>query len=103
MEMQSMLAERVLEWHQQWKEEGLQEGREQGLQEGRREGLQQGLAAERTLLLRQAGARFGDACAEALAPLLESRHSAEELAEVGEWLVTYDTGEAVLARVRMLP
>jgi hypothetical protein len=50
MEMQSMLAERVLEWHQQWKEEGLQ----------------QGLSAERALLLRQVRKRFGDACAEAL-------------------------------------
>jgi hypothetical protein len=91
-EMHSMLAERVLEWTQQWKEEGLQAGRQ--------EGLQQGLAAERGLLLRQARKRFGEACALALAPLLETRHSPEELAEVGEWLVIYDTGEALLARVR---
>jgi hypothetical protein len=109
MEMQSMLAERVLEWHQQWKEEGLQEGRQEGrregLQEGRREGLQQGLqqglSAERALLLRQARKRFGDTYAEALAPLLERYDNPEALAEVGEWIVTYDTGEALLARVRM--
>lgn len=38
-EVQTMLAERVLEWTQQWKEAGRREGRQ--------EGLQQGLAAER--------------------------------------------------------
>ena len=85
-----MLAERVIEWTQQWKEEGLQEG------------LQQGLAAERALLLRQVRKRFGDACAQALAPLLERRDNLEELAEIGEWIVTYDTGEALLAKVRMV-
>jgi hypothetical protein len=91
-----MLAERVLEWTQQWKEEGLQAGRQEGLQQG----LQQGLAAERGLLLRQARKRFGEACALALVPLLEMRQNPEELAEIGEWLVTYDTGAALLARVR---
>ena len=89
-EMQSMLAERVIEWTQQWKEEGLQEG------------LQQGLAAERALLLRQVRKRFGDACAQALAPLLERRDNLEELAEIGEWIVTYNTSEALLAKVRMV-
>jgi flagellar biosynthesis/type III secretory pathway protein FliH len=87
-----MLAERVLEWSQQWKEEGLQQGRQ--------EGLQQGLAVERALLLRQAQKRFGEASAQALAPLLERRMTPEALAEIGEWIVTYDTGEALLARVR---
>jgi hypothetical protein len=91
-EMHSMLAERVMEWTQQWKEEGLQ----QGLQEG----LQQGLAAERALLLRLARKRFGEACAQALAPLLEGRDNPEDLAEIGEWIVTYDTDDALLARVR---
>jgi flagellar biosynthesis/type III secretory pathway protein FliH len=92
MEVQTMLAERVIEWTQQWKEEGLREGR--------REGLQQGLVAERTLLVRQARRRFGEACAEALAPLLETYEETEILAEVGEWIVTYDSGEALLANVR---
>ena len=104
-----MLAERVIEWTQEWKEEGLregrreglQEGRQEGLQQGRQEGLQQGLAAERTLLMRQARRRFGEACAEALAPLLETCEETEALAEVGEWLITCDSGEALLARVRM--
>ena len=100
-----MLAERVIEWTQQWKEEGLREGRreglQEGLQEGRQQGLQQGLEAERALLMRQARSRFGEACAEALAPLLERCEETEALAEVGEWIVTCDSAEALLDRVRM--
>ena len=115
-----MLAERVIEWTQQWKEEGLREGRreglqqglqeglqqglqeglQQGLQEGLQQGLQQGLLAERALLLRQARRRFGEAGAEALAPLLERCEETEALAEVGEWLVTCDSAKALLDRVR---
>jgi hypothetical protein len=51
-------------------------------------------------LLRLARKRFGEACVQALAPLLERRDSPEELAEIGEWIVTYDTDDALLARVR---
>jgi flagellar biosynthesis/type III secretory pathway protein FliH len=90
---------------QQGRQEGLQQGRQeglqQGLQQGRQEGLQQGLSAERALLLRQAHKRFGDACAAALTPLLEQCDNPETLAEIGEWIITYDTGEALLAQVRM--
>ncbi len=87
-----MLAERVIEWTQQWKEEGLREGLQQG--------LQQGLAAERALLVRQARRRFGEACAAALAPLLETCEEPEALAEVGEWIVTCDSEETLVARAR---
>jgi len=48
--MQDMLAKRVREWTQQWQEEGAQ----------------QGLAAERTVLLRQARKRFGEACTQSI-------------------------------------
>ena len=91
-----MLAERVSEWTQEWKEQG----RRQGLREARREERRAALAAERALLLRQTQKRFGDACAQALAPLLAKRRTQEALEEVGEWIVTYDTGEAFLARVQ---
>ena len=37
---------------------------------------------------------------QALAPLLAKRRTQEALEEVGEWIVTYDTGEAFLARVQ---
>jgi hypothetical protein len=95
-EVQSMLAERVMEWTQQWKEEGLEQGRQEGLEQGRQEGL----AAERALLLRLVRRRFGEACAQALAPLLEGQSDPDTLAEIGEWIITCDTGEAFLARVR---
>jgi hypothetical protein len=32
---------------------------------------------------------------------LERRDNPEELAEIGEWIVTYDRGEAWLARIRV--
>ncbi len=51
-EVNTMLAERVMEWTEQWKEQGLQ----QGLQRGIQRGLQQGEAA---LLARLAERRFG--------------------------------------------
>jgi hypothetical protein len=34
------------------------------------------------------------------APLLEACGETETLAEVGEWIVTYDSGEVLRARVR---
>ena len=103
LEVQSMLAERVIEWTEAWKAEGLgqgrQEGLQQGLQQGRQEGLAEGLAAERALLLRQTPRRFGEACAQALAPLLEGQDNPEQLAEIGEWIITADTAEVFLTRV----
>jgi len=101
VEVQSMLAERVVEWTQQWKEEGLkagrQEGLQQGLQEGLQQGLQQGLAAERDLLVRLTRVRFGEECAQALAPLLEAYTDTETLADIGECIVTAPDGDALLA------
>ena len=46
LEVSTMLAERVKQWTEEWKQQGLQEGRMQGhlqgLQEGRMQGLQEG-------------------------------------------------------------
>jgi flagellar biosynthesis/type III secretory pathway protein FliH len=75
-----MLAERVIEWTEAWKAEGLRQGLQQGLQQGRQEGL----AAERALLVRQTQRRFGEACAQALAPLPGGRDNPEQLAEISE-------------------
>ena len=41
-EVQTMLAETVTRWTEQWLEEGRQEGERKGLQEGERKGLQEG-------------------------------------------------------------
>src|SRR5207237_1046730 len=54
----------------------------------------------RVLGVRLARIRFGEACAEALAPLLEARDDPEELAALGEWLVTAATSEDFLTSIR---
>ena len=51
-EVQSMLAERVIEWTEEWKRQGAEKGRQEGMEEG----LQKG---EASLLLRQLELRFG--------------------------------------------
>jgi predicted transposase/invertase (TIGR01784 family) len=60
-EVQSMLAERVIEWTEEWKRQGLQEGLEEGLQQGLEVGRQEGRReGEATLLLRLLTLRFGE-------------------------------------------
>ncbi|MBF0624819.1 MAG: Rpn family recombination-promoting nuclease/putative transposase [Magnetococcales bacterium] len=60
-EVDTMLAETVLEWTKQWEAEGWAKGhaagQQAGLREGRQEGRQEG---EARLLLRQLRRRFGD-------------------------------------------
>ncbi len=60
IEVKTMLAERVIEWTEQWKQAGLEQG------------LAQGRADERKLLVRQARRRFDTACADQLASLAGS-------------------------------
>jgi hypothetical protein len=56
-EVESMLAERVMEWTEQWKREGWREG----LDEGRKKGLDEGQAGEaKALLLRLLQRKFGE-------------------------------------------
>ena len=114
VEAQSMLADRVVEWTQQWKEEGLQEGRREGFQQGfnkasskvsskasnkLQQGLQQALEAEKSLLVRLARKRFGEECAQSLTDLLAAYTDTAALADIGEWIITADNGEAFLAHV----
>lgn len=105
-----MLAERVMDWTQQWKQEGLeegrreglqeglQEGRQEGLQEGRREGLQEGrreglqkglqegredtLEKARGVLVRDLERRFGPLSEDVLRRI-EAIASIEDLMELG--------------------
>ena len=42
-EIESMLAERVVEWTKSWKEQGIEEGRKEGRKEGHKEGRKEGL------------------------------------------------------------
>ena len=85
-EVQSMLAERVIEWTEEWKRQGVEKGRQEGLKEG----LQKG---EATLLLRMLELRFG--------PLSESSRTqvraadADTLLRWGERVLTATTVDEV--------
>ncbi|MBU4611131.1 Rpn family recombination-promoting nuclease/putative transposase [Achromobacter sp. GG226] len=81
-EMDAMLAERVVEWTEKWKQDGLQAGLEQGLREGRERGLvegrERGLAEGREVGLqegRQEGRQEGidEGLRLALRTLLQAR------------------------------
>ena len=89
-EVQSMLAERVIEWTEEWKRQGAEKGRQEGRQEGLEEGLQKG---EATLLSRMLELRFG--------PLSEGNRAkvraadADTLLRWGERILTAATAEEV--------
>ncbi len=105
-EVRAMLSERVQEWTEQWKqqglERGLQEGLQEGLQQGRREGRQEGLHAERMLLSRQAGRRFGPAIAARLDELTVALDDPEPLAAIGECLIDCASGEELMQQVERI-
>ena len=63
-EVTSMLEERLVEWTEQWKQEGLEKGlqvgQRRGVQEGRRKGLQEGRQeGEAAVLLRLLTVKYG--------------------------------------------
>ncbi|MGZ8216959.1 Rpn family recombination-promoting nuclease/putative transposase [Methylomagnum sp.] len=86
-EVQSMLAERVVEWTRDWKQQGLEEGRLEGRQEGRQEG-------EAALLLRQMEFRFGALDEDVRRRVLAA--DAETLLRWGERIFTAATPEAMV-------
>ena len=77
----------------EWEARVLERGREQGVAQGRVEG-------ERTLLRRQAASRFGAETAARLSELLADVEDAEDLIEVGDWLLECRTGDELLDRCR---
>ena len=94
------LAERVAQWPEQWRREGVAEGRREGVAEGRREGI----AQERALLRRQAAVRFGDAVAGRVEDLLRATEDWDELAEAAELIVRAETGAGLIdAVVQRIP
>ena len=52
------------------------------------------------ILVRQAHQKFGESCASALAALLDTVKSEAVLDEVGDWLLTCRSGNALLTKVR---
>ena len=77
-------------------------GIEKSILQGEARGFQRGLRAERALLRCLATRRFDDAVAESLSRLLENIDDPDRLADIGEWVLDEQTGEALLTRVRQL-
>ena len=74
------LADRVAQWPEQWRREGVAEGRREGV------------AQERALLRRLAAVRFGDAIAGRVEDLLRATEDWDELAAAAELIVRAETG-----------
>lgn len=69
--------------------------------EARAEALAEGEAKGQVrLLVSQARRKFGESAASALAALLGTVTSATVLDEVGAWLLTCRSGDALLAKIR---
>ena len=81
------LLDRVAEWPEQWRREGVEEGR------------QEGVARERELLRRLATLRFGPTVASEVGALLERTQDWDILAAVGELIVRAETGHALTDQV----
>ena len=88
-QLSGMLEPEVITWIEQSKAEGFAQGFAQRLVEGRI-----------ALLEKQARQKFDEASARAIAALLESITSEAVLEEVGIWLLTCDSGDALLAKIR---
>ena len=96
-QMPGLMEARVMEWEARV----LERGREQGIAQGREQGVAQGrVEGERTLLRRQAASRFGAETAARLSELLADVEDAEDLIEVGDWLLECRTGDELLDRCR---
>ncbi len=87
-EARIMLADRIVDWTQQWKEQGLREGR------------QEGLYSERRLLLRQIRRRFSETVAAQSAPALERIEQLTVFEDLGEELFDCADETAWLARLQ---
>ena len=101
-EVLDMLEAESLTWADRMRAEGQRKGQQKGRREGRREGRLQGRCeGERKLILRLARIRFGDKLAGSLTARLEGIDDPDRLEEIGEWLLVCDSGEALLARLRL--
>ncbi len=88
-----MLAERVIEWTQQWKEEGLRAGREQGFKPGRQDGRQEGLLQEARAMVLEAVAAHCGAAPDDIAAAVQQIDNRERLHALLHRAVTCPTVE----------
>lgn len=100
------LVERVAQWPEQWRREGVAEGRREGVAEGRREGVaegrREGVAQERALLRRLAALRFGEATADQVETLLVGTDDWDRLATVAELIISVENGQELIDGVAAL-
>ena len=105
-EVSMSLLERVAEWPEQWRREGVVEGRREGVVEGRREGVvegrREGVEQQRGLLARQAALRFGPETGARVGALLADIERPDGLAAAAEWIVGAQTGAELTARLTAL-
>ena len=98
-ELEAYFARRRRAYQEQYRKEGLEQGLAQGLEQGLEQGTARGIAAERTLLQRQAARKFGDGADARLAALLADIGSTDTLATVGEWIIDCETFEELVTRL----
>ena len=72
---------------------------EEWMAEGRAEGRVEGQAG---MLVSMARKRFGEAAASTMAKLLGSVTSEAAFEEIGSYLLTSETGDALIARIRQI-
>ena len=88
-------------WTEQFRKQWHEQQGEQFRAEGRAEGLAEGLTEGRlTQLVSMARQRFGEASASTMAALLGPVPSEAVLDEVGTWLLTCSSGDALIAKIR---
>ena len=78
-----------------WGEKLIAEGRAESRAEGRIEGRV-------GMLVSMARHRYGEAVAGTMSALLESVRTESALEQVGKWLVTCETGDALIAKIRQM-
>ena len=94
-EMETLMEART----RKFEERAIARGREQGIAQGREQGIAQGRTEERALLRSLAERRFGAGTAARLAELLAGVENAEDLIEVGGWIMDCRTGDELLERL----
>jgi hypothetical protein len=82
-EVNTMLAERVMEWTRQWKAQGMQEGLEKGIEKGREEGREEGRKSGETALLKKMlELKYGP-----LPPWAEDKIAQADGAAIEQWAI----------------
>ncbi len=97
-EGESMIAETMKRWTDEWLEQGAAKGLERGRREGLAEGAEQALAEQKELLRCMAEEKFGAEVAAELARLLQPVCEPSRTRTAGLWIMQSKTGEDLLAR-----